>query len=79
MLNMKIESLMNVVGKFFGNIEWHNMLVLLSNGKGGWKKYYELLEFEINHIIIFESYVVSGYGQVVNVKGQFLLLERKNV
>ena len=55
------------------------MLVLLSNGKGGWKKYYELLEFEMNHITIYERYVVSGDGQVVNVKGQFLLLERKNV
>ena len=47
--------------------------------KEGGKKYYELLELDINYIIIIESYVVSGYSQVVNVTGQFLLLERKNV
>ena len=30
-------------------------MVLLSYGKGGWKKYHELLELENNHMIIFES------------------------
>ena len=57
-VNMKIESLMNVVRNFYGNIDWHNILVLLSNGKGGWKKYHELLELENNHMIIFESFIV---------------------
>ena len=49
---------LRLCGKVFGNIEWHNILVLLSNGKGGWKKYHELLELENNHMIIFESCIV---------------------
>ena len=43
------------------------------------KIFCELLGLEDNHMIMFESYVVLGYSQVVNVKGYNSYCQREKM
>ena len=69
---------MNVVGKFFGNTEWHNILVLLSNGKGGIEKIPWAIgigKLSCDNIWKFYRFKLGGECE----RWKFKLPERKNV